>query len=350
MKITWRHIRHLPYHINFRAHKHLGIRYDKKSKKYADLSMRASQIAHALYEKHHNISVPPVKDTQLSEAAQNEIVESQGSCYSELLAGNTRFKDIHKGKRCFILGNGPSLRDQDLSLLADEITFTVNKITYMEGFESIKSNYHFWADPSFFESIVDEQAFAESIAMMKKVALFREDIECFAPAWFYENTIKMGLDKSLNMNYFDATGPEMPPVHVDFTNRISWVCTVIHAAIYLAIYMGFSEIYLLGCESTGIIPTVNAWLNADITGYAYTVSKNDKELFYSLKKVYKMEDEFHGFYLIFKNYRIIGDYCKENGIYLCNCTPGGILDVLPRERYEDVIQKEKATEKRGDVI
>ena len=31
---------------------------------------------------------------------------------------NNRFKDIHKNQRCFILGNGPSLKDVDLALLS----------------------------------------------------------------------------------------------------------------------------------------------------------------------------------------------------------------------------------------
>ena len=45
-----------------------------------------------------------------------------------LVGSNAEFKDIHKGQRCFIVGNGPSLNDEDLSLLENEYVFTVNKI------------------------------------------------------------------------------------------------------------------------------------------------------------------------------------------------------------------------------
>jgi uncharacterized Rossmann fold enzyme len=38
------------------------------------------------------------------------------------------FKDIHKGKRCFIIGNGPSLKMEDLDKLKNEYTFAANKI------------------------------------------------------------------------------------------------------------------------------------------------------------------------------------------------------------------------------
>ena len=38
------------------------------------------------------------------------------------------FKNIHQGERCFIIGNGPSLRDTPLKELNDEYTFSTNKI------------------------------------------------------------------------------------------------------------------------------------------------------------------------------------------------------------------------------
>ena len=38
------------------------------------------------------------------------------------------FKDIHKGKRAFIIGNGPSLKQTDLTKLKNEFTFGLNRI------------------------------------------------------------------------------------------------------------------------------------------------------------------------------------------------------------------------------
>ncbi len=35
-------------------------------------------------------------------------------------------KDVHKGKRAFIVGNGPSLKQTDLSKLKNEVTFAMN--------------------------------------------------------------------------------------------------------------------------------------------------------------------------------------------------------------------------------
>ena len=37
-------------------------------------------------------------------------------------------KDAHKGERCFLIGNGPSLKHTDLSLLKNEFSFGFNRI------------------------------------------------------------------------------------------------------------------------------------------------------------------------------------------------------------------------------
>jgi len=39
-----------------------------------------------------------------------------------------KFKNIHQGKDCFIIGNGPSLNKMDLVKLNDYYTFGMNKI------------------------------------------------------------------------------------------------------------------------------------------------------------------------------------------------------------------------------
>ena len=54
----------------------------------------------------------------------------------------SKYRDKYKGKRCFVVGNGPSLNEQDLSLLAEEYVFTVNELMRHERFSLLKSNFH----------------------------------------------------------------------------------------------------------------------------------------------------------------------------------------------------------------
>src|SRR5437870_4954347 len=69
------------------------------------------------------------------------------------VTGNDRriaaLKDIHRGKRCFILGNGPSLKQQDLSLLRDEHVFVTNWFVLQEEFQKLRHSYLCVSDPHF---------------------------------------------------------------------------------------------------------------------------------------------------------------------------------------------------------
>ena len=59
-----------------------------------------------------------------------------------LLKRNTKFKDIHKGQRCFILGSGPSIVKQDLKKLQGEIVITQNNFHVHEDISIINPRYH----------------------------------------------------------------------------------------------------------------------------------------------------------------------------------------------------------------
>ena len=43
-----------------------------------------------------------------------------------LLQQNESLRGRHRGQRCFVIGNGPSLKKQDLATLANEVTFVMN--------------------------------------------------------------------------------------------------------------------------------------------------------------------------------------------------------------------------------
>lgn len=44
----------------------------------------------------------------------------------ESIAWLSELKDKYQGERCFVIGNGPSLRDTDVAKLKDEFTFGMN--------------------------------------------------------------------------------------------------------------------------------------------------------------------------------------------------------------------------------
>lgn len=265
---------------------------------------------------------------------------------NEFLKKNSSIRGSLKGKRCFVLGNAPSLKEQDLSLLKDEFVITVNQITRNAQFKDIKTNVHFWADPGFFcEDNVNE----EFIEVMRNV-----DSEDNHPIVFYPLFAKSfvenhKLEKKLNIHYFN-------PIYyfhgkykkeLDFCRGIPGFYTVVDYGIALAIYMGASEIYLLGCDCTGIINTIKSFQD-EVTGeYAYEISEEEKKRMKKMQETNLLENHFYSWYKVFQQYRYLYEYCRVRNIKLVNCTKGGILQELPKERYEDVVMRKTESVKEN---
>src|SRR2546427_473031 len=60
----------------------------------------------------------------------------------EIIAKNSILAGTKTGKTCFIIGNGPSLKNQDLKLLADKETFVVNSFWLHPEYKYIRPKYY----------------------------------------------------------------------------------------------------------------------------------------------------------------------------------------------------------------
>lgn len=255
---------------------------------------------------------------------------------ADKLRNNERFHNIYKGKRCFILGNGPSIREQNLTLLQNEVTFTVNQIARNPQFQNIHTNYHFWADPEFFRTEMKCDGDYELLKIMKQLS---QDVECFFPYEQAKQYIeRFELGKYINVNYYSWGQFVGDQEEIDFTEYIHSGATVVQFAIRLAIYMGFAEIYLLGCECSTILNVIHARTSQYTTvTHCYDIDDKEKERAKNMYFALPMQAYYESEKKILEDYYLLERYCKARGIKLINCTPGGLLDVIERADFEEVI-------------
>jgi uncharacterized Rossmann fold enzyme len=153
-----------------------------------------------------------------------------------------QLKDRHLGQRCFIIGNGPSLRMQDLDRLKKEITFASNRIYLAFDQTEWRPTYY-----TVIDVLVAEQ-YAQIISTLPLKKIFSSDIRFAMPfvkgvTWVH--TIE-NLIKENNVN----------PL---FSNNLrigaygGW--TVIYLQLQIAFYMGIREVYLLGVDFNYEIPS-----------------------------------------------------------------------------------------------
>lgn len=101
--------------------------------------------------------VKPYMDYKRKEA-YNKYQLSRDSKYLKTL------KDVHYGKRCFIIGNGPSLKVEDLEKLGSEYTFSANRIYKVFNKTGWRPTYYLAVDPNFIRTSwqeLDEFKFGE---------------------------------------------------------------------------------------------------------------------------------------------------------------------------------------------
>ena len=227
-----------------------------------------------------------------------------------------QLKEIHSGKRCFIIGNGPSLKAEDLTRLSEagEITFAFNRIFHI--FEDTP-----WR-PTYYIS-QDEKMLAGSIAEVNAIEVTRK----FIP---------------IEMHYYYGIDLEgITPFHISSKNEVSTPgfsedvvkcvensMTVVYTAIQFAVYMGIKEIYLIGVDHhfhTSINAQGEIVVDPTAKDYFSDVYNEDK------KDLYIPNTDLSTLTFIAAK-----KYADAHGIKIYNATRGGKLEVFERKDFDSL--------------
>lgn len=254
----------------------------------------------------------------------------------DILSRNERFRNAYTGKRCFVLGNGPSLKEIDLAILRNEYTFTVNQIARRDDFPQLHTNFHFWADPAFFRIDPEKPEDLELLDTMKSVDTEDNHPFVFFPYNQIDFAEKFNLIKNLNLFYF-VSDVQIPLEETDYTHMVPSFDTVVQWCITMAIYMGFSEIYLLGCDNTSIINNIYSAADQKAEEYGYTVSENEQKRMKSLLSYHSLYDYVYSYLRVLSDYKKLNDFCEKNNISLINCTTNSAIDSIPKKDLACII-------------
>ena len=261
--------------------------------------------------------------------------------YKDTLIKNNKYKNIHKGKRCFILGNGPSLsKYNNLKLLENEIVFTVNQFYRSELFEIVKPNYHVMVDPLFFSLNPNDPIEYDTLNRMQELQCY-SNLTCIFPYTSKEYVEKNGLShKDVTYIHSRYRMHDNYKKDIRMDRCLPQVQNVVHAAIYCAIFMGFSEIYLMGCDMTGFLTNfIKDEADFDVEKeHVYSYTENEKKRMIKVRNNNNNETMLKAYGVTFAIFRNIYEYCKRKNIQIYNASIGGALDNLPRIKYEEIFR------------
>ena len=233
-----------------------------------------------------------------------------------------RFKDIHRGERCVIIGNGPSLNQLDLRKLKDEFTIGVNGIFYA----------------------ADQMGFELSYYVVEDTMVMRDNVEAireykaghkFFPS-IYRDQVGEAPDVTyfmMDRGYYAPSSPSfcVPRFSTDATQRLYSGQSVTILNLQLAYYMGFQEVVVIGMDFSYTVPE-----DSKVDG-AHILSMGDDPNhfhpdYFGKGKIWKDPKLDR----VLANYQLAKLMYEADGRRIVNATPGGKLELFDRVPYDEL--------------
>lgn len=248
-------------------------------------------------------------------------------------AGISALRNRHLGERCFIVGNGPSLAETDLTLLRNEVTFGVNGIFYAQDRMGFEPTYYVVEDTSVMNENLDEiRAYPAGQKLFPSIyrSLYDRD-----DALFF----------NMNRGYYEPQSPNCgtPRFSVDAAQRLFTGQSVTYINLQLAYFMGFATVVLIGMDFSYVIPD-----NVNREGDVLTSNGPDPNHFhpdyFGKGKTWKDPRLDR----VLESYKLAKDMFEADGRRVVNATIGGALELFPREDYHALFTGVAPDQQPGD--
>lgn len=269
-------------------------------------------------KKHTILLAEPMEEAKRENFGDNAIEQyydfglRRDCFYNPLLE---KFRGIHHGKRCFIVATGPSLRMEDLDKLYQnrELTISVNGIFAAFDKTEWRPDYYIVSD--------------KNVTRIRKSELLSSDISGkFVADMAWEFAAEEEQPNLYQWHLIRQwSNGEMPEFSEDFSRGNFTGYTVTYdGALQLAVYMGFTEIYLLGTDCSKSDGVKTRHFSTDY----YTPEEKNANYSLQLDK-------------ILLSYQAAKKYADAHGIKIYNATRGGELEVFERVDFDSLFEEKE---------
>jgi len=107
-------------------------------------------------------------------------------------------------------------------------------------------------------------------------------------------------------------------------------------ALILAIYIGCSEIYLLGTDHTVFSTDSGQYDYGHFYDGEVKESLGEKYAYWEQEAPDDMENEFEALAKLWRQYKYLRTVANKKNVTISNATGSGILDIFPRVEYKSL--------------
>lgn len=232
-----------------------------------------------------------------------------------------KYMNLYQGRRCFFIGNGPSLSAADLTKLNEngEITFAFNRIYNIFDSTDWRPTFYISQDEKMLKGCVHEVDHLQIPCKFVPIQL----------NWHHNITIHDAI--YFNMDWQSIEDPRKYQFSDDVAGRVFCANTGMYTAAQFAAYMGFTEIYLIGVDHHFQISQNNKGeIVVDNTVKDYFTDKYNPDK----QNLYIPNTEKSTL-----TYVAMKKHCEQRGIRVFNATRGGKLEVFERVDFDQLFQR-----------
>ncbi len=254
-----------------------------------------------------------------------------------------KFANGHKGMRCFIIGNGPSLRTEDLDKIAqyEYISFACNKIYKIFEQTHWRPDYYFASDAPFiaqnWDAIMDIHgkkffAYTEEIMPSDMLEKLIHGGNAFL---FNARHLQIKPNKHNFLPVYETFHEPYPSFSQDAASFVYEGFNVVYLMMQWAAYMGFAEIYLLGVDHY-YAQTCN-YFEQIVPPQAIADTNNADHFcgdYYKVGELIHVSDV-NSTEQAYKKAEL---YSREHGFRIYNATRGGKLEVFERVDFDGLFK------------
>lgn len=264
-------------------------------------------------------------DVKILDEVGTEVLET-----SEYIKKIEKFRNLHKGERCFLIGNGPSLVSEDLDLIANEYSMAANKIFQAFSKTIWRPTYYFCDD-----AVLCRELFGTKNAIKKVLR------ECEAGFSSTKHSLyRYRNEKDINNLYYyesrntiDGKENIIPEFSLDCRKCVYTSYTIVYAMYQMALYMGFEKIYLLGMDFS-FTREVNR--NGEIIVHK-DIKRNHSNL---IDEIDIKKENSPRKYIVLEGHKVAKNIAEKQGVKIFNATRKTELDVFEKVSLRQIIKRE----------
>ncbi|MCL2206518.1 MAG: DUF115 domain-containing protein [Fibromonadales bacterium] len=245
-----------------------------------------------------------------------------------------KFHNIHKGKRCFLIGNGPSLRSEDLDKLYTnkDITFGCNTIYKIFSQTNWRPNYYVAThiESPYTESLAATEVEVKFIAKPEFVAQRSAKHGIENTEKKLKDILKSGKGHYCYCNFVYIRDPKNYYFSNDSSRVIPVSGTVMIGMMQLAAYMGFEKIYLLGVDGQAYLDGKN-YENKKLHFHEDSAVEKKRQLeIVTARACEKPFERIAAYYLT------VEAYSRSHGFCVYNATRESIVEAFERVDFDSL--------------